>query len=1063
MSVFVAFRSLIALAAAAIMWYSSPAKAEIPVKQITTNTASASKPLDLELRVKFNRCPDGFTEIPQLPAIVTDSPLGDPRRDYTLDIFAGEKSLDPEHDQDRLKTILLKDPVCALNTSSSLAAIPKDQARTENNYSSDSSGSRKEVRLESPYCISFKLLGKDNISVNNCSGGIRVDLNGSYINWHGNAWKVPELKLDDLTIGDSTFPAVRDNWSKFPAAIDKLQSDLENLVNGVTETLGSRELDIFFDWGGFFRDTLPKYINEEGLITDWDKLTQEVKKKAEDFYQTSLSSAEKSSIDNAITNFKNEFENLQNQNPLAKTAWRILNAEDPFCELKWKAVPLCEMYKMLESLGPELVEIQRNDGSLDIVIKDLNATLYGVSANSYTFRDDQGNSVTFSNYSRLQMRAGGKGFFHGRLSEGAAASHFTPERYSEDLRLIESILGRDLMLVDGEAHGQLEYNLLFSSERMHGFQAAVLRGRNKLSLTINNGTEYWLSSNGEASFNAIASSIDDLLLVEFQGRVRLEQMLRYRQDIAFGFFQDNENWWTSTNLAATLNSVGAYTEYWEAIWRYKQDYSGNQIQNDSKIVEIRHRDRWRELSTSIDSRLGLRFTDYLDLVILGSNKSAGLGFFVNTPQTTINGECQTDGICNVTARVPIIGSLSTNESRRHYLEKQQLSGSKLVGTEALEQDEDQRHNLELTGTNPGPFLIANAGFIKTFRNIFPYHNPHSGKLGLTLFDDIDNVSTYASLQYLGNFVTMHGASLELSTSEVFVRALYTYEIDRIRRTNSTTVGVETTLDLGGAKLVQRLELFPSAHDTDPRYEQQDDGTWSRKHEGDFQFLAQLRGEGDLLSGLIEAVKSGELNYAEISDNLIRFRISSDLRANQPAGREFVARLGYKLKNVSMNNELRYHLLPEDSRRFTFVGDAVYDAIHGFGPAVATKLDPDQNKDRINLLPGIGFTSSFGSHEIRAAGTVWDNEGLALDLRTRYIFNNPKGQNSLYLRAQAAGYVSFGLTKEERAKILEVSAALHAGLRHGPVLVLPYGEFDNQRKVSVGISLGIDFAYFVNNR
>jgi hypothetical protein len=1055
----VAFRSLATLVTALTLSSTSSVMAEETIPSMINNqneaTISNNKlNLDLELKLAtppridiatINRCPEPFVEVTKPPKILDILPFDDPRYQLVIDIFAGEKSLDLAYDD--LREAMLGRPFCTLP----IPEILKPQKRQINEYFGPKSsvGAKTLARIELPGTerkFQYRLFGKNNNRIVNDGAGIEFDINHQLLYWKDNIYSVPRLNQSDIYVGDSSLSTFRKDWRKFPQARKELENILENLVNGVSGALDNRQVEIFINWGAFFREILPEHFNDEGLLIDWQELSDEVKNKANDFYGT-LKTGEKESLDTAVTNFRNDFNRLQNRNPLTRTAWQVLNADNPACVFQWGGIPFCEAYQMLESFGPDLVEINKDQGRLEIIINPLNTSFHGFSANFHSFYDSQGNSITLSGYSGINLQAIGRGHFRGELTEGEEAESFLPEKYKDELGLLESILGRSINIVDAAVQARLGYALAFSNQRLQGLRLSFFVDDLNLGIIKNQGFEYQLNSSGFATFDSLASSQNNILYTNFSGELKIEQLLRYHEEFGLDIFKKSDKWWYTANILAQRQNVVKKTEIWGASWRYTVDYESNEQQNAFSSFSSKYLDRWQEFSLVATARGGLNLTQNLELNISGNKKGAGFGFFTDDISYLVSGQCHSSGNCKLSTKIPILGELNRKETKKHHVKKQQLTDSVLVGKESLQQAEEYRHQLALLSKTNKAQLFLGAEFQHFFETRFPHWNKNSGKFGLTLVDIVDGVKTYTSLNYLGNFIDMHGASFDFGTEELFIKLTYAEEINKSRKTNTTTAGLETTLDLGGIKVTQKLELFPASNDFQPHYKKTKKG-WKKKYQGDFQFLAQVRGEGDFFQKLLYGLLVGEITSLEWNF----FSLYQKSLFPQKLGSEII--FGYQINNVSIQNQAEGKLSSETKRTFEYKADLIFDALYGIGPAVLTKLGNDLVNDRVRLLPGIGLQGNFGHHNFRTSLAMWDRDGVVADLRTSYLYNDQESKDSFYLRAQAASFLTFGLNQEPLFESKEASAEIYLGIRKDKILLTAYGKSDLEDGLSVGFKAGL---------
>lgn len=1041
-----AFRSIIALATAAALWYASPAKAEDSLKPVGTATASIPS---LELKLQAPPLVDlQAIECPPSTVIDRKQPL----------IFEDGTGIEIEN------------PRCALSFPD-LETITEESSPSLG-YRHTSAGVKSKVTLELPGTdeqrIRYQLFGINdgNNQVNNGKGRIAFGISHSDIFWRDNQgnnheWDFPRLSLDYLFVGNSTLPALIKNISLFPAAREKLETDLESLVNNVTSTLGNRQAEIFFDWGGFFRDLLPKYTTSEGVIKDWNAVRTAVKDKAKEYYGT-LSETEQQSLDGAINTFETEFTNLQNNNALAKTAWGIINAEDPFCQLRWGSIPFCEAYQMLKSLGPELVDIKVNDGRAEIILKDLKVTMYAFSADSHSFTDDRGRELTLTDYRRIRMQGAGGGWFRGWWQEGADLETLFPgSKYQDELALIGALLGKQVKAIDGEAHLQLSYNLSLISERMAGFMSSFPVGNHRLGMVINHGTEYHLNSSGYAAFSSIADSDSNLLLAEFNGSVILERTGTWRQDLAIIASGLTDNWWYNANLSGQLTQNRRLTEVWGASLRYIANWQGKETQNSYSLLNTNNLDDWNSFEVDGRVRTGITLSP-LDLFLFTDfRRNVGGGFFVSEPYFSFSGQCESQGSCKAKTRIPIIRKLNPEQAREHEIILQELEDSPLVGKEALEQDK----NRDYDKLQPGIFF--DGAMQHFFVSRYPYSHSTSASIGFLVVPSFflaadgstpETSGNYGSVHYLGNFVDMHGIDVQIGGNYWYGHVAWALAKDHSRVTNTTTAELELAVRLGSVDIVNFLELYPADQDTNPVHEEDGSDNYKPKQRGDFRLGGRLRGDSQILEEVIAAIPRPNLRDLET-------RLSSNL-GSRPFGLTGEATLAYAFGNLSLFHELIGGSNLDHEITLRLVGESHYNLINGFGLAAAASTSLWNDETPSWLLPGIGYDRIFGDHHLRGMVTIWyseDQERVFSNARFRYTYETSSHSYPYiapYFRVQASSRLNWH--KESALQIEDKGSSVEAygGGKIGPVILAFKPTLSSGWNWGVGLVVGIDHTYFI---
>lgn len=919
------------------------------------------------------------------------------------------------------------------------------------------SGVRTRARLELPGKMRYRLLGEDRTRI--VYGNWEYDLPNKKILFEDKKWSIPSLSLDSIVIGSITWPNFIKQLDTFPEAREKLRNSLDVLVNGIEKIIQPRQIQVLLDWGSFFGELLPRYTNKEGVIEpgNWDNIVNDVRRKAEDFYSRELTDSEKLLLDITIGNFKSEFTRLKDKFPLIKNVWEITGADDPFCQIKFGNIPLCDAYRMLRYLNPELVEINIGDGHFSMRTKPLNSTFLSDSASSQHFYDDLGRELTTTKFSRVSMWATGLTSFDGQLSEGIDIGQLLPGQYKKDLALLRILLGRDLTIIDAEANLQATYNFVFRSERMQGMQSSFtldwLPGHHRLGMVVNYGTIYDNNSSGVGIFNGMANSHYNLLSAEFQGHISMEQYLRWREDVALFVSGDFDQLWYNFNLNLRHERINRLAETLGASWKYTANYSGQVRQNAWSLLNTRQIDTWHTFDINRTTRVGLNFGS-LDLVAFTDfSKEVGTGIFVNLPQISLMAECAIGEYCNTEARIPLVGRLNITEERNHYLHRQQLAYSSIVGVDAVRQNENHRHNRQLP---TGIFLDASIqGYFNEDR--FPYMQPMTTEFGLTLpamnWPYLDD--TYVTARYIGNFDNINGTKLEFGSNWSYITVLYSHEWNRSRNTNTTTAEFSHTFHFKGFDITQFLELYPQAHDT-RQYDGMPESDRKDKRDADFRYLFLARGEtealGDLLISYLPPVNlhSLEMNLSSFWGRLPTIKDT------------FKAR--YSLGKLNVYNEIGGHLVSNGSIGYDFLAESSYVIFAGLGPAIVTGSQRQSGRqDKWWLLPGIGFEQRFGHHYLTASATAWHKDGLFTNFRTRYEYVTDYSI-SPYFRMEAFSDLKF--SEGKRIENRNASFSIYPGIKVGIATLAAEARILTRKdnlNLELGVTLGLDYYQLWKNK
>jgi len=1080
----VAFPSLPTLLTALAFSLPLTAAAEEPIEKNKTVQPNLELSIKIPPRVSINtvnRCPDPLIEVPRLPQIMQKWSPDDPDYQKIYNLFYGESSLDSQDDD--LRAALLDQPLCTLPLQLKEKEPLTFFSGKDNSYDLQSAGSKAAVRLQAPGNFRYRIFGAERNRATN--GILEYDINNKKFFFSGGTFNLPTLNLSTVVIGEIPLPSLIDELNRFNEAKEKLSVSLDQLVDNVERILGSRRIEAFLDWGSFFRDLLPKYTNQQGIIepNNWQKVLNETSNKAEEFYHEKLTGHEREDLDLSIKSFQNDFNRLQDEIPLVRNAYQILNSQGQLCQVKWGGLNACNFYKVLQSLD-DLVEITAKDGEITIKTADLLTNFYAHSSNHQRLEDKNGREWISSHLSRNLAKISGQAYFHAKLSEGVRWDELLPDKYKENLELLRLLLGQELNIIDVEAQLQAGFSFFYRSERMLGFQSSFnLNNQHqpRAGLLINIGTIYDNYSIGSSSFYGLADSHADLLLIDFSGSLTIEQFLRQRQELGL-FFSSRDSpsprWWYDANITASLEQVRKLTEFWGANFSYSSSYSGKVKQKAWSLAETKLFDAWSTLDLEKSLRGGFN-VDWANMMLFSNfSKLHGAGFFANLPYLSLMGEYSVNNQVKTDLTLPLTSKLDIKEEKKHYLRKQQLAFKRLAGIESVVQQELRQHNLALA---PGIYLEASlsqqlSGNFFSDSTYFS-NNDDSTEIGLTLIENqlLSPQKSYLSIRYLGDAFNLfeqqdyqrHGAKLHLGASWIGLAVAYSTEKDKQLPSNTTTAEFSHTLYFGNVNITQFLELFPAAH-AQPYYEITPKGKWRQQRDSDFRYLLQMQGQLDSLEHYA-ARKLSEIDLDTLKISLLGY-------VGQPSSIEPEASIGYNLGQINFYHQFKLSPYPFKKNRHSLTNEVQYDLYSGFGPLLLAESKASPTAEKFWLLPGFAFnkivhlTDSHNqesqTHQLKSSLAFWPNEQFTGSFQLKYCYFKDR-IISPYFNLELSS--KFNLDSPQKLNILKLSERdlgskliTSIGLKVGPLILAGSSQFSSEyspREGRFGLQVSIDYGHF----
>ncbi len=860
------------LLAGAALSLASLAKAEehsvsIPVLPVFEEKQSSDKSLDINFGLDqqfplidldtFNRCPQGSVEVPQAPALVTELSAGHPARELVLDVFAGEKSIDPAYDEFRLEVIESKPPVCVrkdafdflegivLFQEKRYSLLPEnvDITRIEG-------GSSTSIRLEMPGDLHYNLLGDKHNSIEYANGSILYDLKDknleAIINGQRKTLHLPQLNLESIFLGGLNFPNFRDQLQTYPNAVMELGNSLElftdNVIRGMNLALQTGEptergIELAFKLRGLFEEILPQYVSDDGVISpeEWEKIEDAVAREITIFQERELSSEESKVLNSEIDLFQEQFTQLRKTYPLIDNSWRIISADDPFSLIKWGGISVADAYSMLSALDPALYELNIGKNEVFFKTKDLQSTLDGYSSNFSELSYGKGRRLIETHHDTIRMAAVGRAELRAILSGGAEVARYWPELFEQELDIVTLILAIDPQFIDLDIGAAAEFACKLRSTRGQGFMTEFVRDNYTLGMTISFGTIYDNFSQGSASFTGSADSDQNLIAADFAGNLTIQQFLRKQQVAGFFLQKETENYWFEARVNTTLEQAVKLSQYWGGTWKFRSTYTAAVRQNAWSYQKSLAREAFATQDVSSSWRGGLNF-GMLDLILFTDFEHLGTGFLLNTSKKALYGECSFGDSCLATTRIALDQKLDEKRTKEYFLALQHLKDSPLAGVEALREHEQYLFNIR----NPGLFLDFN--FKYTFADIFPWDKVAQAQVGLLMAEPhtSGNINLYFGLKYDGDFNDVHGFRIDIGSKYWDSYFSLKSTKDEVRNTNSIQGSAGVTFHLGMIEIMTRHELFPAPLDDEPEYVETDRG-YKIKREGDYRALFEVRG------------------------------------------------------------------------------------------------------------------------------------------------------------------------------------------------------------------------------